>query len=161
MFPENQYYWEIILYSGETIEVKPNPKNIGEIQRKLADQHGSITTPTRSIIVKDIKDFRITSKRYTDQKLVEGQAQAFNEPVYTERVIGGIKYEGIAAKYVKKSVPRRRWDTHYRFMNNYKLEDNDSFVTFAFIMPVHNIDYSQMEDLTPDEELRVSRMINT
>jgi len=144
------YYWFIELYSGEIIKVKPEPININRIQKMLSSQQGAITTPTRSIIVKDIKDFRISEERYTDQKLLEETAQAFDEPV--------LNPDGsVICRWVKKSVPRRRWDTYYRFQSSCKLlYDGESFVVIAFFIPVHQINHQFVQELTPDEERQLS-----
>lgn len=144
-------YWHIELYSGELIKVKP--QNASEVQRKIATQEGSITTPTRSIVIKDIKDFRLSDEPYTDQKLLEGAAQAFDEPQLdpTGQVI---------SRWVKKSVPKRRWETHYRFSPGYKLlEENDSFVVICFILPIHQIDSHQVQELDSTDLAQLSRRV--
>jgi hypothetical protein len=162
-----QFYWHLILKDdfgkdGEIIKVKPDPENVKRIQDMIAKNEGAITTPTRSIPINRVKEFRLSDERYSDQKLLEGTAQAFGEPIYTETVVerNGEKYtyHGVAAKWVKKSVPRRRWDTYYRFMSGHKkLEDNDSYVTMAFVLPVHSIDYAEVQDVTGEEYLKLSR----
>lgn len=158
MFSGSDYYWEIELYSGETIQVKP--ENAKAVQTKIASQSGAITTPTRSIIVKDIKDFRITDKIYTDKKLLEDANRAFKEPQYSIIKENGREYEAVKARWVKKSVPTRRWDTYFRLHAGYKkLSERDGYVTMAFVVPLHNIDYDEVQNLTPDEERQLSRKV--
>ena len=105
-------YWYIELYSGEIIKVKPDQEKVVYIQGLISQQEGAITTPTRSIIVKDIKDFRLSDETYSDQKLLEEASQAFKEPVFTND--GAIK-----ASWVKKSVSRRIYEKHYKFISSY------------------------------------------
>lgn len=145
-----EYYWHIELYSGEIIKVKPDPQKITAIQTLIAKQEGAITTPTRSIVIKAIKDFRLSDEPYTDQKLLEDVAQAFREPLYTE--------DAISSRWVKKSVPRRRWDTHYSKIPSYRLlEDNYGTVTIAFILPVHAINLSLVQYVNAAEEIRLEQ----
>lgn len=153
-------YWHIELYSGEIIKVKPDPAKIQHIQNLIAKQEGAITTPTRSIIVKDIKDFRVSDEMYTDQKLLEGAAQAFKEPVYTTIEENGRTYEAVKARYVKKSVPRRKWESYYSKMSSYRLlSENDNYVMMAFVLPIHSIDHTKVQELTSEEELRLSNNV--
>ncbi len=146
-----EFYWQLELYGGEIIKVKPDKQKIKYIQDLIAKQEGAITTPTRSIVIKDIKDFRLSDEVYTDQKLIEGSSQAFGEPIWTP--------EGaIAARMVKKSVPRRKWDNYFKYIPSYRrLSDNDNFVTVAFKLPVHLIDHTQVEELSQDEERVLAR----
>lgn len=145
-----EYYWHIELYSGEIVKVKPDATKIQYIQKLIGQQSGAITTPTRSIVVKDIKDFRLSDEPYTDQKLIEDAAQAFKEPIITE--------ESIACKWVKKSIPRRRWDTYYRSIPSYHLlYDNEAYVVMAFVMPIHQIDHAVLQELSLDEENRMAK----
>lgn len=147
---DQSLYWHIELYSGEIIKVKPNAAKIKYIQDLIAKQEGAITTPTRSIIVKDIKDFRLSDEHYSNQKLLESSSQAFNEPIIT-------KDDTVQARWIKKSVPRRKWDTHYRFIPAYRLlNEGDSFVSMAFMLPTHQIDHQKHQELSQDEERQLS-----
>lgn len=135
-----QYYWHIELYSGEIIKVRPKVPTIKLIQDAIAKQEGAITTQTRSIVVKDIKDFRLSDELYTTQKLLEGAAQAFQSPLRTGD-------DSIKARWVKKQVPRRRWDTHYRHIPSYHLlEEGESYTTIGYKLPVHQINYKTVQD---------------
>lgn len=138
-------YWHIELYSGEIIKVKPDANNVSMIQNKIAKQAGAITTPTRSIVIKDIKDFRLSDEPVIDQKLLEDVSQAFNEPVYTP--------EGaVAAKWVKKSIPKRRWHSFFEYIPAYRLlREDDMFAVVAFRVPTHLIDHQRVQELSPDE----------
>lgn len=147
---QDQLYWHIELYSGEIIKVKPSPEKIKYIQDMIAKQEGAVTTPTRSIIIKDIRDFRASDEIYTDQKLLEGAAQAFKEPQETEY--------GIKSRWVKRSVPQRKWETYFKYIPSYKLLNNDgSFIEMAFKLPIHLID-SRVQELTQDEEFRLAKV---
>lgn len=144
-----QNYWHLELWDKEVIKVRPDADKIKFIQAILAKGEGMITTPTRSINVKDVKGFQVSDEVYTDQKMIEGIAKAFNEPILTEY--------GVKSKWVKKSVPRRRWDSHYRFIPAYKmLVENDSYVVIAFKVPVHQINPLNVEELSPREILSLN-----
>lgn len=146
-------YWHLELYSGEIIKVKPETDTIQTIQRLIASQQGAITTPTRSIVIKDVRDFRLSDELYTDQKLLEDANTAVNQPTLTES--GAIK-----ARWVKKSVPARRWYSFFRFNPVYKLLDeaHDS-VTLAFVLPVHLIDHNRVQELSPNDEIQLSKIM--
>lgn len=144
-------YWHIELYSGEIIKVSPDVEKIARIQKLIASQTGAITTPTRSIIVKDIKDFRLSDEPYTDQKLLEDGAQAFKQALFDDT-------GSVVSRWVKKSVPRRRYETFYRFNSAYKvLIQDERFVVVAFRLPVHQIDNAIVQELNPIETGRVNK----
>lgn len=150
-------YWHLELYSGEIIKIKPNPENIKLIQEMIRKQEGAVTTPTRSIIIKDVRDFRLSDEVYVDenQKLLEGTAQAFDEPVY-------LKDGSVVARWMKKSVPKRRWDTHYRFITGYKfLGENDNYVSIAFRVPIHLINYSAVSELSGSELIQLDALLKS
>lgn len=145
---KQEYYWHLELYSGEIIKVKPVQNTIKTIQLKIGKQEGAITSKTRSIPTKDVKDFRVSDEPYIDQELLESGLQAFDEPL----VIEG----SIAARWVKKTVPLRRWDQYYRQIPAYRLlEQNDNYATIAFLMPVHEIDNTRVHPVTAVEEMRI------
>lgn len=143
---ETNNWWEMEKWDGELIPVKP--QNAEFVRQKLATGEGFINTPNRSIAVKDIKDFRETSKPFTDQKLLEGAAQAFNDPQYNED-------GSIIAKWVKKPVNRRDYHKQYAAGSYRLLGEEDNYVWVAFRLPVHQIDYERVYDCTPAEVLRL------
>lgn len=145
-------YWHIELYSGEIIKVKPDPAKIKYIQEMIAKQEGSITTPTRSIIIKDIRDFRVSDEHFTDQKLLEASAQAFRDPEYTD--------VGVKCRMVKKSVSKQKWENYYSRIPSYHLlGDSESFVMVAFTLPTYLIDHQRVQELTQDEERSLARAV--
>lgn len=142
-----ELYWHIIKWDGEIIKVKPSAAPV--VQKLLEKGDGFIKTATRSIAVKDIKDFVQSGERYTDQKLIEGAASAFSEPVFTED--GAIK-----CKWVKKTIPRREWEKTYA-ANGYKLLENlDSYTVVAMAIPIHLINYQRVEDCTELEIMQLT-----
>lgn len=144
------HYWHLINYENEHIPVKP--ENVELVQKKLATGEGFIRTPTRSIAVRSIKDFVESDEPYTDQKLLEGASQAFNDPLITK--------DGIKARIVKKSVPARKWNSYYSHIPSYHfLSTNDTYVMMYFTLPVHLIDHEQVEELTEQEEINLSRRV--
>lgn len=139
-------YWHLETWDKEIIKVKPDPKTVKYIQELMNKGEGSIMTPTRSIAVKSIKDFRLSDEPYTDQKLLEEASQAFNEPVLNQS-------GNVESRFVKKSVPRRRWDNHYRFISAYRLlSQNEASIMIAFRLPVHQIDHARVQELSQSDE---------
>lgn len=143
-------YWHIELYSGEIIKVKPDDEKIKYIQSLIAKQEGAITTPTRSIVVKDIKDFRLSDEVVLDQKLLEDYHQAFN--------IAQLNEDGeVIARWVKKVVPTRKWYSYYRQHSAYHiLEEGSDHVLIYFKLPVHQVDHQLVQDLNSEELRKVS-----
>jgi hypothetical protein len=133
-------------WDGETIPVKP--QNVELIKNKLATGEGFINTKTRSIAVKDIKDFRETSKPYSDQKLLESGIQAFGLPE--------INPDGsIQAKWVKKPVNRREFAKLYSGPGYRVLSEADNHTWVAFRLPLHVIDYNKVYDCNAMEIQRL------
>lgn len=146
-------YWHIELYSKEIIKVKPDKDNIEYIQKMIRDQKGAITTPTRSIVVKDIKDFRLSDEVYSEHKRLESNGQAPTTPQLNKD--GSIK-----SRYVKKGVPRRRWDNYYRFNASYRfLREEGNFVIIVFKLPIHQINHDRVQELSLEEEMNLSKAI--
>lgn len=143
-------YWEIVLWDDEVIPVKPD--NVEFVQKKIATGEGAINTKERSITVKNIKDFRETSKLYTDQKLIEGAAQAFNQPI--------VENGNIVGKWVKKTVTKREYDKYYLAIPAYKkVGGSESRITIAWRQPVHLINYEVVDDLTLEDERKMSKRV--
>jgi len=151
---ERLNYWYIETWEKEIIKVKPDEKNIQYIQKLMSTGDGAVIMPDRAIAVKSIKDFRISDEPYIDQKLIEASSQVFGEPVMT-------KDGDVVARYVKKSVPRRRWDTFYRYSSSYKIISQESnSVTIVFRLPVHQIDHDKVQELSPDDERKLSKAVD-
>lgn len=145
------FYWNLILWDGETIKVKP--ENAELVQNKLSSGEGFIKTKTRSIAVKGVKDFVESSERFIDQKLLEGSAQAFDYAVLNPD--GSVVY-----RWVKKSVTRREYTKYYAPTPAYKkIGENSNYVIVSWKQPVHLIDNQRMEELTQDEELRLAKRV--
>lgn len=143
-------YWVIELYTpkGELIKVKP--ANVLLVQKKIDSQTGSIITPARSILIKNIADFRETDELYQDQQLLEDSKRAFGEPTYTTN--------GIKSRVVKVHMSRRIWEREKSQIPGYHLlESLDNHVVVAITVPIHLIDDERMFDLTPDEEMRLAK----
>ena len=143
-----EHYWHLVTWKDEIIKVRP--ENVKLIQDKLNTAEGYITTPTRSISVKDIKDFIESDEIYTDQKLIEEGSKAFGIPVIDEN-------GSIVVRHVKKSVPRREYIRFYSHNAAYrKLEENDNHVVIVWRQPVHMINSNTMSELSPDDERNIS-----
>lgn len=142
-------YWQIELWSKEKIDVKP--ENVQYVQKALQKGDGFIITATRSINIKDIKDFSESDKPYRDQKLIEDSAIAFREPLYEGNSVKG--------RYMKIHISKRAWDREKSHIPGYRLlENQDNYVSAAILVPIHQINRDTMFDLTPDEELRLARL---
>lgn len=140
-----EFYYHLIKWDGEVIKVKP--ENAEFIRASLKRGSGFIVTPVRSIAVKDVKDFRESSERYTDQKLLEGSAQAFNEPV--------IEGDAVMCKWVKKAITKREWEKYYHPTGYRLLGEQDNYVLIAMRLPIHQIDYQRVLDCSPEEILKL------
>jgi hypothetical protein len=138
---EQQHYWNLIKWDGETIEVRPEA--VTAIRNLLSKGEGFIPTPTRDIAVKDVKDFVETGKPYTDQKLLERGVQAFAKPEYNED-------GSIITRWVKKPVPKREWLRYYAPIGYRKLEEHESGVWIAFRLPTY-IANKNLYDCNPVE----------
>ena len=139
--------WELILWDKSTIQVRP--ANVEVIKQKIASGDGHIITKTRTINVKDIKEFRVTDKIHRDQLqidsgLEEGAAKAFKEPLYNS--------EGdVRARYVKKYVPRNSYDSFYSKAPSYfRVSDESDGVWVGFTLPIHLIT-DQVTEMTASE----------
>lgn len=146
----SDFYWKLILWDSEEIKVKP--ENAKLIQDKIATGVGAINTPNRSIVVKSIKDFVETSERYIDQKLLEDGQTAFGEPLVID--------DAVMCRWVKKSVTKREYNKYYSPHQAYrKLSDNDNYIIVTWRQPIHQIDKERMEELSPEDELNLSKRI--
>lgn len=146
----NSFYWNLVMWDGETVKVQP--KNAKLIQDKIATGEGAITTPTRSIPIKNIKDFVETSERYIDQKLIEAGAKAFNYPI--------IENDSVMIQWVKKSMPRREYNKHYAYIPAYrKISEQDNYVIIAWKQPVHQINSQTMSELSEDDERNLATRV--
>jgi hypothetical protein len=147
-----KYYWHIETWDKEIIKVKPDPQaDIDYIQQLISKGEGAVLTPTRSISVKNIKDFRLSDEPYVNQKLLETNNALLGRPTYT-------KEGSVIARWVKKQVPARRWQSFYSANPAYHLLSSDnSLVTMAFLLPIHLIDHSKVEELSDDEEYKLSK----
>ena len=144
-------YWILKLWDGEEIKVKPD--NVKLIQDKISTGEGAITTPNRSILVKNIRDFVESDDLYTDQKLIEDSARAFKEALINPD-------ESVVIRWVKKDVTKRQWDKYYSQHIAYKkLNDSDSHVTIAWKQPVHLINPELMSELSQEDELNMSKRV--
>lgn len=144
-------YWHLELWDKEIIKIAPKGDNVINIQNELKKPQGTIVMPDRVINIKNIKEFRLSDEHYTDQKLLEETSLVFNDPQLNKD--GSVK-----SRYVKKGVPRRKWDTFYRYNSAYKMLGEDgNYVMIAFIVPVHQIDHSKVQELTPNDLMSLSK----
>ncbi len=144
------FYWVIETWEGEKTKVRPDAQNIAMIQKKMNSGEGVIITPTQTISVKSIKSFSISDEPFTDQKLVEGAAVAFNEPQLTED-------GSVLCAWVKKAIPKRRFESYHRYSPAYKVvEEGENFVIVGWRQPIHQIDRAQTQEMSQAEIVRMT-----
>lgn len=143
------HYWLLERWDGETIKVKP--ENAPQVQSLITKGEGFIRTKTRTINVKDIKSFDESDIPYSDQKLLEDASRAFNSVLISKID----NEELIQAKWVKKTIPNKRWEAYYVRQPSYKfLYENESGVTMAFVIPTHAINPNRVTEMTTQELLQ-------
>lgn len=137
-----EYYWKLTLHDGSEIDIPPSGVDV--VNRKIANRE-VINTRAMTIPYSLVKSFKQTDKRYVSQDLLEGAAQAFNDPVYND--------EGdMMARWVKRTVPMDRWNSYYSKHTAYKkLREEMGMITVAFVLPVHTINPQQVDYCTTDE----------
>jgi hypothetical protein len=139
---ETDYYWNLELDDGRVIPIPP--KGVDKVRRWFNAKE-PIALRDESIPFAQVTGFSKSSRRFTDVKLIEDTARAFNEPVVTEE--GAVK-----ARWVKKHVTRKEYDKYYAKSIMYKyLTDTEGMVAVAILLPVHMIDPQVHENCTPEE----------
>lgn len=147
------YYWHIELWDGTIIKVRPIESTIKAIQAQMSKGDGSIVTETQTIVVKNIKDFRLSDEFYQDQKLLEDSRQAFGIKSQQKLTPDG----DMIATWVKKGVPHRKYESFYRHNYAYRFIGEDSVLVYiGFRVPVHLIDYDKVQDMTDDELIKLN-----
>lgn len=143
-----EFYWQIEQFDGTTVDIPPSA--VTTIQKRWDDKQ-PIHLSSGSIPSNQIKAFRITSRQFGGQPLLESAAQAFKEPLITED-------GSIAARWVKKQVTQREWNKHYAGISAYrKLDYDQSMVSVAFILPTHQIDMGKLSYCTAEEVQELTR----
>ena len=145
-----KYYWLITLWDGTTIKVKPD--NVDSV-RQHRENGKDIVTPTRNIVMKDIKSFEQSDIPYVEKALSSGleeASRAFKEPVESE--------DGVLFRPVKKRVTTKSWEQRYSHVPGYvNLGEEDNMVKVGVWVASHLIDYSKVEDCTEQESLVMER----
>lgn len=143
------FYWLIEKWDKETIKVKP--ENARLIQSLITKGEGFIRTTTRTINVKDVKSFDESDIPYSDQKLLESSSRAFNSELYSNVN----DEEMVQAKWVKKPVSHKKYESFYKYNSAYKhIDENDKNIIVAFLVPTHLINSKRVTELTPYEILQ-------
>lgn len=145
-----EYYWRLVYGpKDDTQTLRVPPQFVAEIRRKW-DAGQAVHTTQGSVPAFLIREFAPTSEPYTDQKLLEGAAKAFGEPLLYED-------GSIACKWVKMMVTTKEYEQHYSKLPSYKLlERSDPHVTVAFRKPVHEINSIVTPECTDVEIKRLT-----
>lgn len=148
-------YWFIKKWDGSEIRVTPRDDNIQIIKNLLSKGEGHIVTRTHTLAVKDVKEFYESDKPVVDETHVLGSgldeeaARAFNEPILTAS-------GDVVSRYVKKRVPRRKYDSHYAHHFAYVfLSEDDTGVTVGFALPTHLIDQDRVQFCNDQESFKI------
>lgn len=138
----DDFYWELVLKDGRTIPVRPN---LVQRVRQKWDNREVLHFRAESVRPEDIKDFRRTSRPYSDQQLLEAASQAFKQPIINDD-------GSIASRWVKKLVTPQEYRNQYAGLASYrKLPDQDGMVVVAFCQPTHLIGGQQLAYCTDEE----------
>lgn len=141
-----EYYWEIVLFDDTRVQIPP--KVVDVVKRRM-NSGEPINTNNEVIPVNQIKAFRITDKPFVTQPLLDGIAQAFDEPQLTE--------DGIISRWVKKAVPRNKYEKYYAPHTYRKIGEDNGMVVVAFRLPVHEINPQLQQYCTQEEIAKLER----
>ncbi len=135
-----EYYWALTQWDGTVTQIPPSA--VDQVQRRW-DQGMPIHTSNGSISSKDIKSFA-PSESFTNQRLIEGAAKAFNAPIITDL--------GVKARWIKKTIPEKIYHKYYAGIPAYhRLDSNSSEITIAFRLPIHAINSQNTQECTQKE----------
>lgn len=135
------YYWEIVQFDDTKVDIPPQA--VETVKRRL-DNKEPINLKTMSIPANQVKAFRQTGKRYSEQPLIEDVARAFNEPLLTED-------GSVVAKWVKKPITAHDRAKAYNNPAYKTLTSDGNMVMVAFRLPAHLIDPRELTECTEDE----------
>jgi hypothetical protein len=136
------YYWTLKLKDETEIRIPPHQV---EVVKKQIRSRGTISTKLREILFSEVESFQASEERYSpNQSMINAVSQAFNEPIYTED-------GSIEAHWVKKPVPRQKWDKFYAPSGYKMLEESGASIMIAFVVPTHLIDTSRVQYCTKEE----------
>lgn len=141
-----EYYWEIVLKDGTTVDVVPSA--VATVRSRW-DEKKPIHFEHFSVNPYDIDDFRETSKPH-GQPLIEAAAQAFNEEM--------VNPDGsVVVRWVKKHVTTAEANRLLQIPSYRKIQDDRGMVVVAFRVPVHEIDTQKVSYCTAEEEAQLTR----
>jgi len=143
----SEYYWELITKDGTCIEIPPS--GIDVVKKRMGN-HDPINTRTQVIPYAQIEHFRITSKPYSAQNLLEEVAQAFNDPIHNED-------GSIVCRWVKKEVTQDRWNKYYSPLGYKRIGGEGGITTVAMRLPVHLIDTNETPYCSDEEVHKLTR----
>lgn len=143
---EQQFIWELIQRDGTVLEIPPEA--VATVKRRWEAGLPIHTRYSGSIPPNQIAAFRPTDKIPSSQRLIEGAAQAFGEPVEATYE-NGEKY--IVARWCKKRVTQQKWEKYYAPSGYKRLAEENGMVTVAFRVPVHQINSDLVQECTEDE----------
>ena len=137
-----EHYWELV--TKDDVKYDIPPAAVPTVNKRMA-AHDPIELRSATIPYSEIKHFRISSKPFGTQPLLEAAAQAFREPMFNED-------GSMQARWVKKQVSQREYTKFYANIPAYRrLDEGGGMVTIAFVLPVHQINLERVEYCTEQE----------
>jgi hypothetical protein len=143
-----EFYWILTERDGTVTYIRPG-RDVDTVKRRWNNGE-PIHTSTRSIPAQQIRSFAKSDRLYTEQRLLEDAASAFNEPLESET--------GIVCRWVYKPVTQQKYRQHYEAIPSYRpLRYEDGMVMVAFKCPIHQIDKQKVSLCSEEEILQLTR----
>ena len=139
-------YWELVLKDGTKYSIPPDSVEL--VNRKMKE-HDAIELSTATVPYSEIQAFRITERKYTDKKLIEAAARAFNEPVLTED-------GSVVSRWVKRTVTQDKWQKYYAPTGYRHLREEAGMVVIAYKLPIHQMNMEISTECTEEEVWRLT-----
>lgn len=145
------FYWQLTQKDGTTILIPPEA--VERVQHWMSAKE-PILLKSAVIPYSEVKGFEATSKAYSNVPLLEEAAAAFKEPIFTED-------GSMQARWVKKAVTQREYQNYFSKIPSYhKLDEDGARVWVAFLIAVHDIDHTRVDNCTDAESERLDATRN-
>lgn len=146
-----EFFWELGTQDDSTYQIPPEA--VDKVKAWMATKD-AVLLKSAVIPYAQIKYFRPTSRAYSSVPLIEAAAQAFKEPI----VRGD---SAVDAKWVKKAVTQREYNTYYsKIPSYYKLAEDSVGIWVCFLLATHDINPGLLQECTPDEAATLNQLRN-